>query len=800
MDAHGVLRQTRGQQQKNCTHLLQYAESRKFRSQITGHNLPEGNFSTSTSKDSSILPIIQRSGRSSSPNFDVSLQLHWIPNCPDSKFITGTRLMQRQGLFGKQKLRLIGNSSLPRGKVNRPLMRNIEDGAKILRRQGGPPWSPCPISNTSLPIAHIAQNLLPVMNKQLKVKRMWSGEIGPQSLTTCSRRSAVQWVWATSGDSLTWLTKTEEEYDGSELWLTAFTRFAHLSMNNYCTIAAHRYLWTVTKTSTCEPYPLGTHWFKLVHQAINDSEFAPSNSSCVGINMVIQGSILSISYSCIVAYSLYYLFASFQSPLPWSDCFSWWGADETCSRTPKDPLCNLTLDDGYFKIVSTTWLQAKNKICPNGSEISVPFETPSVQYWNKVVLQRSSSIEETGNIVWYLALCLLLTWLIVVGALSKGIKSSGKVVYFTVTFPYLFLTILLIQGLTLEGAYKGIDFYIGSQSDFSKLADAGVWKDAAVQIFYSCSVGSGFLITLSSYNKFHNDCYRDTIIVCIINCATSLLAGFVIFSTLGHIAHVQNKTLAEIAQSDYGLVFTVYPEAVSQLPWAPLWSILFFITLLLMGIDSLFAFVEKILTCMMDRFPKYLRPKRFSLTIGICMLVYLLGLVSVTEAGIYWINLIDHFSIGWVPIITTLQELIAVSSVYGVNRFIKDIEMMIGARSWYFWLWWKLCWFFISPFALTITFFWSLMTFIPPKYESVQYPVWAIALGWCLIILSVIWVPIVAVVTIIKANGSTLYQKFSAACASSPDWGPYLEQHRGERYRKRPVLSEAQISVESVTL
>ncbi|XP_048461168.1 sodium- and chloride-dependent neutral and basic amino acid transporter B(0+)-like [Rhincodon typus] len=520
----------------------------------------------------------------------------------------------------------------------------------------------------------------------------------------------------------------------------------------------------------------------------------------VGISMVVQGSITNFSYSCILAYSLYYLFASFQSPLPWADCFSWWGADETCSRTPKDPLCNLTLDDGYFKIVSTTWLQAKNEICPNGSEISVPFESPSEQYWNKVVLQRSSSIEETGDIVWYLALCLLLAWLMVVAALFRGIKSSGKVVYFTVTLPYLFLTILLIRGVTLEGAYKGIEFYIGSQSDLSKLADAGVWKDAAVQIFYSCSVGSGLLITLSSYNKFHNDCYRDTIIVCIVNCATSLFAGFVIFSTLGHIAHVQNKTLTEVAQSDYGFVFTVYPEAVSQLPWAPLWSILFFTLLLMLGIDSLFAFLEKLLTCLLDRFPKYLRPKRFSLTIGTCVLIYLFGLVSVTEAGIYWINLIDHFSIGWLPIITTLQELIAVSSIYGINRFIKDIEMMIGARSWSFWLWWKLCWFFISPFVLTITFFWSLMTFIPPKYGSVQYPVWAIALGWCLIIFSVIWVPIMAVVRIIKANGSSLYQKFSAACASTPDWGPYLEQHRGERYRKRPVSSEAQNSVESVSL
>lgn len=48
--------------------------------------------------------------------------------------------------------------------------------------------------------------------------------------------------------------------------------------------------------------------------------------------------------------------------------------------------------------------------------------------FSKVALQRSNGIDETGEIVWYLALCLLLAWIIVGAALIKGIKSSGKVI------------------------------------------------------------------------------------------------------------------------------------------------------------------------------------------------------------------------------------------------------------------------------------------------------------------------------------------------------------------------------------
>lgn len=39
-----------------------------------------------------------------------------------------------------------------------------------------------------------------------------------------------------------------------------------------------------------------------------------------------------------------------------------------------------------------------------------------------------------------------------------------------------------------------------------------------------------------------------------------------------------------------------------------------------------------------------------------------------------------------------------------------------------------------------------------------EYPDWAIALGWCMIIFCIMWIPIIAIVKVVQAEGSTLYQ------------------------------------------
>ncbi|KAL0173889.1 hypothetical protein M9458_029857, partial [Cirrhinus mrigala] len=79
----------------------------------------------------------------------------------------------------------------------------------------------------------------------------------------------------------------------------------------------------------------------------------------------------------------------------------------------------------------------------------------------------SPGLHQLGWVSWQLALCLLFIFTVVYFSIWKGVKTSGKVVWVTATFPYLVLLILLIRGATLPGAWKGVVFYL--KPDWRKL-------------------------------------------------------------------------------------------------------------------------------------------------------------------------------------------------------------------------------------------------------------------------------------------------------------------------------------------
>uniref|UniRef100_A0A673TZ44 Transporter n=1 Tax=Suricata suricatta TaxID=37032 RepID=A0A673TZ44_SURSU len=334
----------------------------------------------------------------------------------------------------------------------------------------------------------------------------------------------------------------------------------------------------------------------------------------VGLASVVVSFFLSMYYNIINAWAFWYLFHSFQDPLPWSVC------PLNGNRTGYDEECEKASSTQYF--------------------------------WYRKTLNIAPAIQDGGGVQWGQALCLVLAWLVVYLCTLRGTESTGKVVYFTALLPYCVLIIYLVRGLTLHGATNGLAYMFTPKLD--QLANPKAWINAATQIFFSLGLGFGSLIAFASYNQPSTNCQKHAIIVSLINSATSIFASVVTFSIYGFKATFNyesclNKVILLLTNSfdledgfltasnleqvkgylasafpgkysevlpqmkncsleselatavqGTGLSFIVYTEAIKNMAASQLWSVLYFFMLLMLGIGSMLGNTAAILTPLTD--------------------------------------------------------------------------------------------------------------------------------------------------------------------------------------------------------
>ncbi|VDM71684.1 unnamed protein product [Strongylus vulgaris] len=196
------------------------------------------------------------------------------------------------------------------------------------------------------------------------------------------------------------------------------------------------------------------------------------------------------------------------------------------------------------------------------------------------VLMLSNSFTDIGTLNWYLGICVLLSWVAVFLCLFQGVKSSGKVVYVVVVLPFIILIVLLARLLTLEGSRAALWHFL--RPDWYVLKDLTVWGEAAVHAFYSVSCCIGGLYTISSYNRFHNNLFKDIWIILTVDVLTSIVSCVLTFSAIGFTCFEFSISLDKFQIRDgVHLIFVFLAEALAGVPVAPLYTGLFFLMVVL---------------------------------------------------------------------------------------------------------------------------------------------------------------------------------------------------------------------------
>jgi len=510
----------------------------------------------------------------------------------------------------------------------------------------------------------------------------------------------------------------------------------------------------------------------------------------VGIAQCIVSCIVAIYYNVIMGYCLFYIFSSFAAEVPWAKCSKTWGysanieSDDRCYEWSKesngeatcaaaDGKCESSAKQYYEKVVlgiDKAFLSPTAELTEGGTNITN--ETYAL-----------TELGNIGDIKWDITLCLLLSWIIVFACLVKGIKSSGKVVYFTATFPYLLLIILLVFGCTLDGALDGVkELFIPKQwSGPKSIQDPQVWRKAAEQMFFSLSVSWGGLIMFGSYNKFHHKVHVTATVISSLDFVTSIIAGVVIFSILGALAKETGVPLDKIVEGGQGLAFITYPTALARLPVPQVWAIMFFFMLFLLGLDSEFALLETVLTAFYDAIPSLKRYKPV-ITFLLCLSCFLISLPCMSYSGAFVFQIMDDYGGGMSVMWIAIFEVIGIMWFYGANNFAKDLNFMLNISMDGCWAWFRhyfmvVIW-TIIPLLLMIILGLSLYSWEQPLYaDKIKYPDWIHGVGYFLILIAVAQIPIWALFM-------TLYylcapsKKVADVIRPTPEWGPGDKQAR----------------------
>ncbi|XP_069114390.1 sodium-dependent proline transporter-like [Argopecten irradians] len=477
----------------------------------------------------------------------------------------------------------------------------------------------------------------------------------------------------------------------------------------------------------------------------------------VGYSMVLMTAICSWYYGLIVAWVLLYLGYSFYPTHPWASCDNDWNTDEC-----------VVLRSGVSN--KSQW---NTSFSYNTSEVKLDFyPTAATEFWRYKLLNASSGIDVLGVPQWHIVLALFFSYFTMFLCIVKGVTSSGKVVYVTATVPFILLLVILVRSLCLEGSLHGVQLYL--TPDFSRLLHIQVWLEAALQVFYSLGPAWGAIITMASFHKFNGNCLRDAMVTVAVDTLSNFLCGLVVFSVLGFLAHEANVSIQQLAESGPGLVFLVYPEALTRLPAPHLWAVLFFVMLFTVGLDSQFGMLDAVVSGLTDKFPKTLRKRKTYVLIAVFFLFFLTSIIFSTQAGVYIFQLIDWYESTFCLFMVATLECIIIGWIYGAERFSRDVEMMTGSPIPVF-IRVSLC--IVTPSAMLVAFIAVLVNFDRPVYKGYRYPDYIGVIGILIGIVSIVPTPVIFLWQLTSQQGA-LSQRLRSAMMSSSDWGPSNEHAR----------------------
>lgn len=295
-----------------------------------------------------------------------------------------------------------------------------------------------------------------------------------------------------------------------------------------------------------------------------------------------------------------------------------------------------------------------------------------------------------------MGLFMLLTMGIVYFGVKKGIELGSKIM---MPLLFLLLIILMIRGVTLEGASKGLEYLFNP--DWSKI-NMKVILAALGQAFFSLSLGMGAMLTYGSYMTSKDNIPSASVWVAFLDTAVAIIAGVCIFTVV----------FATGQSPDVGpsLIFRTLPVVFTKMTGGYIFSIFFFIALALAALTSTVSLLEVVIAYFVDE-KGWARKKAVVVFGALC---FVLGIPSALSFNLLsgfklfdmnFFDLTEFISSNLMLPIGGFFISVFIGWIWGMDKVSANVkagaEKLFGNNPWIFPLW-KFIIKFVAPVLIII--------------------------------------------------------------------------------------------------
>ena len=206
--------------------------------------------------------------------------------------------------------------------------------------------------------------------------------------------------------------------------------------------------------------------------------------------------------------------------------------------------------------------------------------------------------------------------------------------------------------------------------DFSSLKSAKVWVEAAGQVFFTLSVGTGAILAYASYLSKKQDVALSGLTAVSANeFAEVILGGSIIIpAAFMFFGPIEMESIAK--SGIFNLGFVTMPLVLNQLPFAQILGFLWFFLLFLAGVTSSVSLAQPLITFFEDEFG-FKREKAVKI---FAVAMFLLCQPAIFLLGKGVVDEVDFWGGSFCLIVFATIETIIFGWVFGIDKAWKELH------------------------------------------------------------------------------------------------------------------------------